>query len=277
MPDEQGIISHNGYYMDFIGEIRTSGVESASDKIEYLASLYPENKVFYSVIPSKSYFINDSLKTPFDYEKMLGIMSSKIKSAEYIDAFNTLSLTDYYITDPHFKQDKISAFINELSKKLGINVDIDKNNKIKVEGFIGQHKSKVPDIKGEDIFYLTNPSTDSSVVTNIMGDPGTMVYNTEKLNSASPYDLFLSGPSPISVIKNPNGPEGKRLVIFNDSYSCTVAPLLIEAYSEITLIDLRYVISTLIPSYVEIGNADILFLYNEQIINNGEMLKVIKK
>ena len=89
-------------------------MKSILDKLELY---YPEHKVFYSVIPSKSYFINDSLKTPFDYEKMLGIMSSKIKSAEYIDVFNTLSLTDYYVTDPHFKQDKISAFINELSEK----------------------------------------------------------------------------------------------------------------------------------------------------------------
>ncbi len=263
--------------MDFIGEIRTSGVESASDKIEYLASLYPENKVFYSVIPSKSYFINDSLKTPFDYNKMLEIMTSKIKSAGYIDLFKTLSLNDYYITDPHFKQDKIGALINELGSHLGFLVDITKNDKVAVESFIGQHKSKIPDISSEQICYLTNPHTESATVNNIMGDPGTTVYNPGKLTSDSPYDLFLSGPSPISIIKNPNGPEGKRLVIFNDSYSCTVAPLLIEAYSEITLIDLRYVISTLIPNYVNIGNADILFMYNEQIINNGEMLKVIKK
>ncbi|MBE7021545.1 MAG: hypothetical protein E7411_08960 [Ruminococcaceae bacterium] len=263
--------------MDFIGEIRTSGVKSTAEKIEYLASLYPENKVFYSVIPSKSFFINESLKTPFDYGKMLEIMSSEIRSAEYIDLFKTLSLEDYYITDPHFKQDKISALINELGSKLGFSVDINNYNKVKVENFIGQHKAKVQEIKGEEMYYLTSSFTEGSTVNNIMGDPGTTVYNPGKLTSASPYDLFLSGPSPVCVIKNPSGPEGKRLVIFNDSYSCTVAPMLLEAYSEITLIDLRYVISTLIPNYAEIGNADILFMYNEQIVNNGEMLKVIKK
>ncbi len=263
--------------MDFIGEIRTSGVINTAEKIEYLASCYPNNRVFYSVIPSKSYFINDSLKTPFDYGKMLEIMSTKIQSAEYIDLFKTLSLSDYYVTDPHFKQDKIAYLVNELGSKLGFEIDITENNKVKVDNFIGQHGKKVKDIKGEEIYYLTNSHTDSATVNIIMGDPGTTVYNTEKLNSESPYDLFLSGPSPISIIKNPNGPYGKRLVIFNDSYSCTVAPLLIEKYSEITLIDLRYVISTLIPNYADIGNADILFMYNEQIINNGEMLKVIKK
>ena len=53
------------------------------------------------------------------------------------------------------------------------------------------------------------------------------------------------------------------------------APLLIENYSEIAIVDLRYVASPLIENYVKIDNADLLFLYNEQVVNNGEMLKVI--
>lgn len=261
--------------MDFIGELRTSGVEQTAEKIEHLANLYKDNRVFYSVIPSKSYFINDSLKTPFDYKKMLEILNSNITKATYIDAFDTLSLTDYYITDPHFKQDKIGNFITKLGNNLGFNIDISKNNLVKVDDFTGQHRAKVPDIKSEEIYYMTNSHIDNATVTNIMGDPHNKVYNTDKLTSLSPYDLFLSGPAPISTIKNPLVEEGKKLIIFNDSYSCTVAPLLIENYSEIVLIDLRYVASSLIKNYVEIGNSDILFLYNEQIVNNGEMLKVI--
>lgn len=261
--------------MDYIGTLRESGVELTAKKIERLANEYSQNKVFYSVIPSKSYFINDSLKNPFDYEKMLGILKNNITKAEYIDVFDTLSLTDYYLTDPHFKQDKIGNLISTLGSKLGFNIDISKNTPVKVENFIGQHKAKVSDIKPEEMYYLTNSHIDNATVENIMGDPFNKVYNVDKLSTDSPYDLFLSGPSPITRIKNPNVEEGKRLIVFNDSYSCTVAPMLIENYNEIVLIDLRYVASSLIKNYVEIGNSDILFLYNEQIVNNGEMLKVI--
>ena len=275
VPDANGIISYNGMYMDYIGEMRTAGVQSTADKIEKMANKYKDNRVFYSVIPSKSYFINDSLKNPFDYSGMFNILNSTIKSAKYIDVTNTLSLNDYYVTDPHFKQDKLDKFVAKLGEGLGFNIDITKNNLVNIPSFVGQHGAKINDINSESINYMTNSHIDGTTVTNIMGDPSTLVYNTEKLSTSSQYDFFLSGPSPIKVLKNPNAPETNRLVIFNDSYSCTVAPLLAEHYNEIIMIDLRYVASILIEDYVWVGNADILFLYNEQIVNNGEMLKVI--
>ncbi len=261
--------------MDYIGEIRPSGVEQTAKKIEYLANKYSSNRVFYSVVPSKSYFINDSLKTPFDYDKMFEILNSNIKSATYIDVTDTLSLNDYYVTDPHYKQDKLGLLVKKLGEHLDFNIDISKNQLVKVDAFTGQHGAKVEDIKSEEIYYMTNSHIEGATVTNIMGDSFNKVYNTDKLNSNSQYDLFLSGPSPVSIIKNEMADSEKRLIIFNDSYSLTLAPLLIENYSEIVLVDLRYVASPLIENYVNIGNADLLFLYNEQVVNNGEMLKVI--
>lgn len=269
------MITYNGYYMDYIGEIRPSGVEQTAKKIEYLANKYSENNVFYSVVPSKSYFINDSLKKPFDYGKMFEILNSGIKSATYIDITDTLTLNDYYITDPHYKQDKLGNMVAKLGQYLNFNIDLSKNSLVKVDNFTGQHGAKINDIQSEEIYYMTNSYIDFATVTNIMGDSFNKVYNTEKLNSDSQYDLFLSGPSPLCVIKNEVADNGKRLIIFNDSYSLSLAPLLIENYSEIVLVDLRYVASVLIENYVNIGNADLLFLYNEQVVNNGEMLKVI--
>lgn len=261
--------------MDYIGEIRPSGVEQTAKKIEYLASKYSSNRAFYSVIPSKSYFINDELETPFDYEKMFEILNSNINNATYIDVKDTLSLNDYYVTDPHYRQDKLNLLVNKLGEYLDFNIDITKNALVKVDSFTGQHSAKNKDIKGEEIYYMTNQYIDGAVVTNIMGDSFNKVYNLGKLNSDSQYDLFLSGPSPICIIKNGMSDTDKRLIIFNDSYSLSLAPLLIENYSEIALVDLRYVASPLIENYVTIGNADLLFLYNEQVVNNGEMIKVI--
>ena len=50
-------------------------------------------------------------------------------------------------------------------------------------------------------------------------------------------------------------------------------PLLLGAYKEITLIDLRYIDSARIGEYVDFAGADILFLYNTAIVNHAEMLK----
>ena len=67
-----------------IGEIRTESVESFAKKVETLAKKYSvNNNVYYSVVPSKSYYINDELKVPFNYDKMFEIL----KGGYYIFTF----------------------------------------------------------------------------------------------------------------------------------------------------------------------------------------------
>ena len=75
------------------------------------------------------------------------------------------------------------------------------------------------------------------------------------------------------TLENPNATSDKELVIFRDSYSCSLAPLLVEQYKTVTLVDLRYMMSSLLPQYVDFAGKDVLFLYNEQVVNHSEMLK----
>ena len=147
----------------------------------------------------------------------------------------------------------------------------------KSEGFKGQHGINKEDFPKETLIYLTNSHIDSAKVNHVEGSTFDKVYEIEKLSTNTPYDMFLSGPSAIATIENQNAKTDKELVIFRDSYSCSLTPLLIENYKKITLIDLRYVVSTLLDTLVTIENCDVLFLYNDQVVNNSEMLKVITK
>lgn len=64
--------------------------------------------------------------------------------------------------------------------------------------------------------------------------------------------------------------------MFRDSFGSSLAPLLIENYSKITLIDLRYVSSKMLSEIKEIDlrdDSDVLFLYSVPIINNSFALK----
>jgi hypothetical protein len=49
--------------------------------------------------------------------------------------------------------------------------------------------------------------------------------------------------------------------------------LLLEAYGEIDLIDLRYISSDLVGDYVDFEGADILFLYGVAVVNGAAVLK----
>ena len=94
-----------------------------------------------------------------------------------------------------------------------------------------------------------------------------------RLDTDIAYDLFLSGATPLTVIENPNAAAKRELVIFRDSYASSLAPLLIENYSKITMVDLRYMHSSLLPEYVDFTDADVLFLYSDRLANDSLLLK----
>jgi hypothetical protein len=85
--------------------------------------------------------------------------------------------------------------------------------------------------------------------------------------------MFLSGNQPIVAMKNPQAPNGKRLIIFRDSFASSLAPLMISGYEEIVLVDLRYISSDLLGEYIDFNNADVLFLYSTMLLNSSLAIK----
>ena len=275
VPDENKLMYTDGYYMDYIGELRPNSVVNFANKVETLTQTYLKNStgVYYSVIPSKSYFVNDRVETPFDYNTMRSLLSENIKSATYIDLFDALSLEDYYKTDPHWRQENLQEVVDRLGAQLGFQIDISKNKANTVENFIGQHGYKKENFPSEQLTYLTNDAIDNAVVNNEENKAFHQVYDLDKLSGDSPYDMFLSGPTPLTTITNENAATDKGLVIFRDSFACSLAPLLVENYKTITLVDIRYIFSQILGDYVDFDGKDVLFLYNEQVVNFSEMLK----
>jgi len=99
------------------------------------------------------------------------------------------------------------------------------------------------------------------------------LYDLEELFGRDPYDLYLSGAAALQVIENPACDTGRELVIFRDSFGSSMAPLLVPGYSKITLVDLRYMASELIPEYVPAQGQDVLFLYAPGVMNSSNLLK----
>jgi len=88
-----------------------------------------------------------------------------------------------------------------------------------------------------------------------------------------PYDVFLSGASPLITVESPLAATDKELVVFRDSYASSLVPLLLGQYRKVTLVDIRYMVSGLVPQYVEFNDQDVLFLYSTYIVNQSAMLR----
>ena len=86
------------------------------------------------------------------------------------------------------------------------------------------------------------------------------MYFREYLGVKDKYAAFLGTNTPIVSIKTEN--EGGKLLILKDSYAHCYAPFLTEHYSEITLVDMRYIAMSYKQLFDPEEYDQVLFLYN---------------
>ncbi len=270
--------SKNAYiYKDYIIEktypLNENSIKDFNSKINYIIKTHLKtNKIYYSIIPDKSYFLEgDYLKIDYDY--MIEKTTKEI-NANYIDIMKQLQLEDYYKTDIHIKQESYLKIIKELSKHLDFeykNYDYETKSYNK---FLGASYSKAPMYKNYDeLKYMYNDYMKEVKVKHLEYE-NDKIYETKELESLDPYNIFLKGPSALIEIENENAKQDKELIIFRDSFASSLTPLLIPYYKKITLIDLRYIHMDLLDKYIDFNDQDILFLYSTLIINNSSILKV---
>lgn len=167
----------------------------------------------------------------------------------------------YYKTDHHWTSYgaylAYCGFINSINES---KVDINTLNKIDLYDFYGTYFSKAKpfNIKGDILTYFE--------LKNITMDIGENHYNTiydfSKIENRDKYSLFLNGNNGLTVIKNNNLNNGKRILVIKDSFANSFIPFLTYNYEEIHVIDLRHYVYDL-SKYIDQNNFDnILVLYN---------------
>lgn len=285
--ENNGIYIAEGHASKLEYPLNETGVEKAAEMVLFLkASYFPENKVFYTVIPDKNYFLAEKNGYPYmDYERLLELLNTGLgDEIQYIDILPALTIDSYYKTDAHWRQECIGGAAALLYEGLGCQnaeFDIDNYEQGSIENFYGVYRGQAAlPFPAEEIIYLTNEAIDCAEVYDAESDSIKPIYQTELVSnekSLDAYDIYLGGARAVLTINNPSfdvsREGGKRLIIFRDSFGSSLAPLLLEQYSEIVLVDLRYISAGRIGEYVDFEDADILFAYNTLIWNNGSILK----
>lgn len=273
---------NNGIYMYQNSIIKTeyplneNSILKATEKINSIKNQYLNGlKCYYSIVPDKNYFTNKNEYVSMDYDRLQNIMIDNIKDMKYINIFDCLELQDYYVTDIHWKQENLQKVVDRIGTKMNfkdrIHTNYTKQDVIEFDGaYAGQLAVKTAKDK---ICISTNEIIENATVYNYENKKETKIYDKEKLSSNDKYDIYLSGPTPLITITNPNGEEEKELVVFRDSFASSLVPLFTEAYSKITLVDIRYMRSKDIGNYIEWKDQDILFIYSTTVLNNSSTLK----
>lgn len=274
------VIDDNVYKIEY--PLDVDSIYNMSDYFNKVYDMYlKDNNVFYSIIPDKNYFIaKENGYLSIEYDKLEKIMLENVKNMTYIDIMDCLDKSDYYKTDTHWKQEELDEVVQTISEKMDFEIDVNttKYTLKTYYPFYGVYYGQAAlNIQPDVLRYKVNSIIENAIVNNYeySGDEGKEpgVYDVEKLSGMDSYDVFLSGSTPLTTIENPNNKTGKELIIFRDSFASSLTPLLIEEYSKITLIDLRYVSYMAIGDYVDFDTQDVLFIYSTLVINNSNILK----
>jgi hypothetical protein len=277
--DNNNIYIINGIIEKMQYELDERSVINAAEKLNEVYEKYFIGKnVNYAIIPDKSYFIaaqNGFLA--INYDRMLEIMKQNTQNMKYINLFESLTIDDYYKTDIHWRQEKIIKIADLLLYELGSEARASnaEYSEHKLYPFYGSYYGQAAlRLEPDTLFYLTNKIIENSVVLDYETNTFSKVYATDLFNGMDSYDVYLSGAKPLITIYNEECNNNKELLLFRDSFGSSIAPLMLEGYSKVTLIDLRYISTDLLGDYIDFSqDQDVLFLYNTQILNNSSMLK----
>lgn len=272
--DVNKIYKYNDFLVEQIYPLDEKSITNLTNKINYIKDNYlnETNKIYYSIIPDKNYYTDNS-HLKLDYDKMKQIMKNNLKDLQYIDIFQDLNLDSYYYIDSHWKQEKLPNVVETISENMNFSITQNYNEQ-KVATFKGVYAGQLPiNTKEDEIKILVNDVMANVNVYNYETKEQGGIYNFKKLSGYDKYDIYLSGATPLIEINNQNNKTNKTLVIFRDSYASSLAPLLTEGYSKITLVDTRYISPKILNEYVNFENADILFLYSTLVINSSMALK----
>ena len=271
----------DGAIYEKLEEVNENTIKNNVKKINNIFENHLNNmNVYFSTIPSKEYYLDNENSANNEFKYMENMIKSELnESIKYIEISDTLDLTNFYKTDMHWKQESLAKTVEKLEEEMNVESTELEYEKETLGDFYGTYYKELNDttIGQDELIYLTNSMIENSTVYNEEKNIQEPVYNlpkTEETNNK--YDVFLSGATAIQEIENKSINNGKKLIIFRDSFGSSIVPLLIKDYGEILLVDIRYVNSNLLSNYIDFNeyeNQDVLFLYNSRVINKSGIFR----
>ena len=277
--DNNDIYIEEGYAAELEYPMNETSVLSAVKKFNHIYEQYlaESGKILVSVVPDKGYHLAEENGYPaMDYEALFTAVRDGMSWAEYVDITDLLTVEDYYFTDTHWRQERIGKVAEKLCKALGSAsfAEGELTPELVERPFYGVYygQAALP-MNSEELYVMTGDVLDGCTVYNHETGKTTGIYDWDKLSSRDLYDVYLSGATALLTIENPNGLSDKELIVFRDSFGSSLVPLLVKDYKTVTVVDIRYIASDYVGSYLDFHGQDVLFIYSSLILNSSNTLK----
>ncbi len=276
--DSNDLYIHNGSIAAMQYPMNTESIDYAGAVFTGLYEKLLADKaasVHFAIVPDKNcYLAEEAGVLHMDYDEFFAAVREATAFANHIELRDKLNIDDYYHTDTHWRQERITDVAETISSQLGVSITTKYEERLVGYPFKGVYFSQLGlDVPTEDMLYLSNDIIENFEVFNFESNKSIPVYDTALATGADPYEMYLSGPVSLLTIDNPSVNNRRELIIFRDSFGSAIAPLLAQGYSKTTVIDIRYIQPAMLPNFVDFEGADVLFLYSSMVLNNSTTLK----
>lgn len=229
----------------------------------------------FGVIPSGYVYSPDQLPMgagQVDQKAAIAALRTEVNgSVEWLDADAFLTALNekqenhealYYNTDHHWRGTTAYQFYLNYCAEKGYTAFTDGLTLREIEGFYGTYysKCKKADTKPDTLTYFDLPFPVKTVIDDKEKDTW---YDAAAFDTRDKYGAFLYGNGGLTVLSGEEISENpKRMLLIKDSYSNTVAPLLLSEFDEVYVVDLRSYPQGINSLCEEKNFAEILVLYN---------------
>lgn len=273
----------NGVYiasdrlMEVMKDVPLSATDASVAAINDFAQRYKDKlSVYTMLVPSASEFFSDKLPAfsmPLGQTQRIKSIYDQMENVNRIDVYASLASNTsgyiYYRTDHHWTSYGAYLGYTAMARPLGFKAATKDMFNIEhaAHDFLGTLYSKV--LYGEDmadtvdLYHFAQAEVVDEVVKVTAKNTQTYpsVFFKENLEIKDKYQVFLGGNDALVKIKT-NVENGKKIIVFKDSYANTLMQFLPLHYEEIALVDLRY-LNLPLEEYLDIDEySQALFLYS---------------
>ena len=267
------LLSDDGYLIENTSELTEANVLSNIEAINKLSAV-DRYKVKVAIVPTSYEILKDKLPLfayTNSYQKLQKRLTKGFDSAVNVDVADALREKKdeyiYYHSDHH--QTALGSYYTyaALGECLGY-------QPLKLEDFTAETMSEdflgamwtnsgFAKTKKDTIFKYTHKNEPRCTVSfgDETPDKATL-YSEDKLIGKDKYAFYLDGNHATAKITSSCN-TGRKIAIIKDSYAHSLVPFLVNHFSEIYMLDLRYYNGDVFEYLYEYNIEDVLILYNQ--------------
>ena len=265
--NKNGIIIVGDRGMEQYSGSASKGEDCAKKLNAFREKLDSNINMYVLAVPiASAYYAPDKYpKSITNHQKCFEALENALDGVKYVDVLNALSSRVdeplYAKTDFHWNALGAYYAAEEFSKVAGTNFDkLNKFTEKSFDGYLGSLATRyATELKKYPETFIWYEPTSTYTVTYYSRDK----FKNPKtgmglFSSSKSYSKFIQGDSYTTVIKTNVG-NGRKLLIFKESYGNALAPFLISQFDEIIIADYRYFSLNAIDFAKEQGVTDLCF------------------